>query len=84
MTVTSVRVHPVYGAIYRSGEFVQRGAVIGMSVDMSTAVTAPASGWVHVVEEVRSGASGSVRGLMVEILDSPPIREAAEHIRRHP
>jgi hypothetical protein len=55
-----------------------------MSVDMSNAVTAPASGWVHVVEEVRNGASGSVKGLMVEILDSPPAKDGGEHVRRHP
>src|SRR5262245_55638678 len=38
-------VHPVYGAIYKDGEFVQRGAVLGLSVDSKAVVVAPISGW---------------------------------------
>jgi hypothetical protein len=44
----SLSVHPVYGAIYQDGEFVQRGAVLGLSVDARAVVIAPISGWVRV------------------------------------
>ena len=33
MSPTFLDLHPVYGAIYKEGEFVQRGAVLGLSVD---------------------------------------------------
>ena len=41
-------VHPIYGTIYHDGEFVQRGAVLGLSVDSKEVVIAPISGWVRV------------------------------------
>ena len=63
---TSLSVHPVYGAIYRDGEFVQRGAVLGLSVDATEVVVAPISGWVRVI--VSSGTAGS---LCVEIWQQP-------------
>lgn len=59
-------VHPVYGAIYQDGEFVQRGAVLGLSVDCKEVVIAPVSGWVRVSET--SGASPQPGdGLGIEI-----------------
>jgi len=47
-TPLSLSVHPVYGAIYQDGEFVQRGAVLGLSVDAKNVVIAPVSGWVRL------------------------------------
>jgi len=44
-------VHPVYGAIYKDGEFVQRGAVLGLAVDSKGVVVAPVSGWVRMGED---------------------------------
>ena len=48
MTPTYLELHPVYGAIYRDGEFVQRGAVLGLSVDSKGVVIAPVSGWIKM------------------------------------
>ena len=59
----SLDVHPVYGAIYQDGEFVQRGAVLGLSVDSKTVVIAPVSGWVRLLGE----ASEPDAGLRIEI-----------------
>ncbi len=42
-------VHSIYGAIYQDGEFVQRGAVLGLSVDTREVVVAPVSGWVRLL-----------------------------------
>ena len=47
----ALKVHPIYGAIYQNGEFVQRGAVLGLSVDAREVVIAPISGWVKVLED---------------------------------
>ena len=44
----SLSVHPVYGPIYQDGEFVQCGAVLGLSVDARDVVVAPVSGWVRL------------------------------------
>ncbi len=46
-----LKVHPIYGAIYQDGEFVQRGAVLGLSVDAREVVIAPISGWVKVMQD---------------------------------
>lgn len=59
-------VHPVYGAIYQDGEFVQRGAVLGLSVDARAVVVAPISGWVRLAEE-RDAAPG----IAIEIWQDP-------------
>lgn len=48
MTPMVLDLHPVYGAIYKEGEFVQRGAVLGLSVDSKGVVIAPVSGWVKL------------------------------------
>ena len=48
MTPMVLDLHPVYGAIYKEGEFVQRGAVLGLSVDSKGVVIAPVSGWVKI------------------------------------
>ena len=56
-------VHPVYGAIYQDGEFVQRGAVLGLSVDSKTVVIAPVSGWVRLLGD----APEPEIGLRIEI-----------------
>ena len=50
-TPLTLIVHPIYGAIYQDGEFVQRGAVLGLSVDAREVVVAPISGWVKVMED---------------------------------
>ena len=61
-------IHPEFGAIYRSGEFVQRGAVLGLTLDRLRAAIAPVSGWVRLVSVDADALSlRSVSGLRVEI-----------------
>ena len=72
MKPTCLDVHPVYGAIYQDGEFVQRGAVLGLSVDSKAVVIAPISGWVRLLGE----APEPEIGLRIEILQSAD-RDAA-------
>ena len=55
-------VHPEFGTIYRDGEFVQRGSVLGLAVDARKVVIAPVSGWVRLAQ-----VSESVPGIPVEI-----------------
>jgi hypothetical protein len=62
----SLSVHPVYGVIYQDGEFVQRGAVLGLSVDATEVVIAPVSGWVRLLPP-----SKMMTGIGVEILQQP-------------
>ncbi len=59
-------VHPVYGAIYKDGEFVQRGAVLGLSVDARGVVVAPVSGWVKLCQNPPA-TPNEVEGLRIEI-----------------
>lgn len=61
-----LNVHPVYGAIYQDGEFVQRGAVLGLAVDSSAVVTAPISGWVRLLPR-----KDSAPALSLEIWQQP-------------
>ena len=56
MGPTYLDLHPVYGAIYKEGEFVQRGAVLGLSVDSKGVVVAPISGWVKMGAARSAGA----------------------------
>ena len=65
-------VHPVYGAIYKDGEFVQRGAVLGLSVDQKEVVVAPVSGWVRLsTEPAPASEPGNNQGLQIEIWQQP-------------
>lgn len=64
-------VHPVYGAIYKDGEFVQRGAVLGLSVDSKEVVVAPVSGWVRLVMPDSAGRAAEARRLQIEIWQQP-------------
>lgn len=65
-------VHPVYGAIYKDGEFVQRGAVLGLSVDSKEVVVAPVSGWVRLVPHSPGAAvQNAPQSLQVEIWQRP-------------
>ena len=41
--------HPVYGAIPSDGEFVNKGEILGLSVDAKEVVLAPISGWVRLI-----------------------------------
>jgi len=66
---TCLDVHPIYGAIYKNGEFVQRGAVLGLSVDSKQVVIAPVSGWVRLTESRQ--AAKPLPGLRVEIWQQP-------------
>ena len=67
-----LNVHPVYGAIYKDGEFVQRGAVLGLSVDSREVVIAPVSGWVRLSEEAQVKRTSDLEeGLRVEIWQRP-------------
>ena len=69
MGPTYLEVHPVYGAIYKDGEFVQRGAVLGLSVDSKSVVVAPVSGWVRLVpHEGRASTTESNLALRLAIL----------------
>ena len=49
LETTRLIVHSIYGAIYEHGEFVQRGAILGLSVDTREVVVAPISGWLNVI-----------------------------------
>ncbi len=65
-------VHPVYGAIYKDGEFVQRGAVLGLSVDSKEVVIAPISGWVRLVtRSTETKVPDTQYSLQVEIWQQP-------------
>jgi len=63
---TCLNVHPIYGAIYKNGEFVQRGAIIGLSVDSCEVIIAPISGWIKI-HETPQQPCGTDNGLRVEI-----------------
>lgn len=66
-------VHSMYGAIYRSGEFVQRGAVLGLSADRKSVVIAPISGWVRLPESAsESPCQEPAQGLRVEVWRERP------------
>ncbi len=69
MSSVCVDVHPVYGAIYQDGEFVQRGAVLGLSIDTTHVVVAPISGWIRLLRADKEG-SVSPAPLSIEILSS--------------
>jgi hypothetical protein len=80
---TCLKVHPVYGAVYTDGEFVSRGAVIGLSVDMDAVVTAPISGWVRLVRKRPSDPPSDEKpDLRVEIWPHPVSAESASHSNR--
>lgn len=72
MSPTYLDVHPMYGTIYKDGEFVQRGAVVGLTVDLSAVVVAPVSGWVRL----RPAPShvDAPHLMRVEIWQEPPWR----------
>lgn len=55
--------HPVYGAIPRDGETVERGDVLGLSVDEKEVIIAPISGQVRLL--IREGKP--LRHLFIEI-----------------
>ncbi|HLK58509.1 MAG TPA: hypothetical protein VKU00_18210 [Chthonomonadaceae bacterium] len=68
---TCLNIHPIYGAIYHDGEFVQRGAVLGLSVDCKDVVVAPVSGWVRLGSRLEMPSNnGATHGLCVEIWQS--------------
>jgi hypothetical protein len=65
-------VHPIYGAIYKDGEFVQRGAVLGLSVDSKEVVVAPVSGWVRLVtRSTEATIQNTQYTLQIEIWQQP-------------
>lgn len=72
MMPMSLQVHPIYGAIYKEGEFVQRGAVLGLSVDSKEVVIAPVSGWVHIVPGT---VHEPLSGLHIEIWQQSELNE---------
>jgi hypothetical protein len=70
MSPTYLDLHPVYGAIYKEGEFVQRGAVLGLSVDSKGVVIAPVSGWVKMGQPI-GVPEQEVQSLRIEIWQHP-------------
>lgn len=70
MTDSSSRKGFSYGAIFQTGEFVQRGDIVGLSVNGKVAVKAPVSGWVRLVPEA-SESSEATATLRVEIWRLP-------------
>ena len=70
MNPTYLDLHPVYGAIYKEGEFVQRGAVLGLSVDSKGVVIAPVSGWVKMGQPVGLSEQ-AIESLRIEIWQHP-------------
>lgn len=78
MAPLSLYVHPVYGAVYKDGEFVQSGAVLGLATDSSGVVVAPVSGWVRLKSSARSFATQLPDGgLRIEIWQQPVQSETA-------
>jgi hypothetical protein len=73
-----LEVHPVYGAIYKDGEFVQCGAVLGLSVDSREVVVAPVSGWVRLDDNAEKSLPPHRKGLRVEIWQRPDENGNAE------
>ena len=71
-------VHPVYGAIYKNGEFVQRGAVIGLSVDAREVIIAPISGWIKIYDTPQPSCEDDT-GLRVEIWETGENRSQKPH-----
>ena len=51
MNSEGYELHPGYGAVPRDGEFVERGEVLGLSVDAKEVVVAGVSGRVRVVRQ---------------------------------
>ncbi len=51
-----------FGPIYRDGDFVQRGSILGLAVDARRVVIAPVSGWIRLSPE-----TDSANGTKVEI-----------------
>ncbi len=78
MEPTCLDVHPVYGAIYKNGEFVQRGAIIGLSVDSHEVIIAPISGWVRIYDPPEFPCDGD-NGLRVEIWEAGEGRSQKPH-----
>ncbi|MCW3101108.1 MAG: hypothetical protein JWL77_6726 [Chthonomonadaceae bacterium] len=74
MSPTYLDLHPVYGAIYKEGEFVQRGAVLGLSVDSKGVVIAPVSGWVKMGQPI-GVPEKEVQSLRIEIWQHPRISD---------
>ncbi len=62
----TLTIQPEFGTIYRSGEFVQRGSILGMTADARKVVIAPIGGWVSVLPKV-----DGTEGLTVEIHPRP-------------
>jgi hypothetical protein len=63
------RKRPAYGAIFRTGEYVQRGDILGLSTDGLMTVKAPMSGWVRLPSTAEVGMEDSP--LAVEIWRRP-------------
>lgn len=51
MNAEGYELHPGYGSVPRDGEYVERGEVLGLSVDASEVVIARASGRVRLMLE---------------------------------
>ena len=47
----AMTIHSEFGSIYREGEFVQSGSILGLAVDARRVVLAPVSGWVRVAPD---------------------------------
>jgi len=59
--------HPVYGAIPRDGDYVERGDILGLSVDTQHVVTAPFSGWVRLLKTCEAAGCQ----LRIEVVAAP-------------
>lgn len=78
MIPLSLDVHPIYGAIYKDGEFVQRGDILGLSVDSKDVVVAPVSGWVRLVAYATEAPDADAQHrLKIEIWQKPMDGELA-------
>mgnify|MGYP003349621910 CR=1 len=76
MGITDSEAPASYGAIYRTGEFVQKGNVLGLSPNHKSVVVAPISGWVRLLGEEETPALP----LRVEIWLSPTFGEEADFL----
>lgn len=72
MEPVCLTVHPIYGAVYKDGEYVSQGAVLGFSVDTRDVVIAPVSGWIRLIPPPEASSNKSpIHGLRVEIWQNP-------------
>lgn len=70
----ALSIHAEFGPIYRNGEFVQQGSVLGLAVNARKVVIAPVSGWVRLPPD-----TDNTQGITVELHPRPPVFPESPH-----